>query len=153
MRTDATPSTTRRVTRGVLRVIAAAALAVDAYLHAKLADQYDLVKATVSQGNLFRAEAGLAALAALLVLVLRRPIGDAFAWLVAAGGLALLLVYRYINVGTLGPVPNMYEPLWYFDKDVAAIAELVAVLATTLLLLTHRRRLRRRDLPADPVGV
>ncbi|MFE3600929.1 hypothetical protein ACFXP3_20980 [Streptomyces sp. NPDC059096] len=125
--------------RTVARVLAAAGLAVDAYLHAHLADRYDAVSAGIGQGDLFRAEAALAALAALLVLVWRRIPGDAFAWLVAAGGLALLLVYRYVDVGTLGPVPNMYEPVWYGQKRLTVVAQAVAVLATIFLLCTYPR--------------
>jgi hypothetical protein len=129
----------------VLRVLAAAGLAVDAYVHADLAQQYDAVKATVSQGDLFRAEAALSALAAVLVLVWRRFPGDAFGWLVAAGGFALLVVYRYVDVGKLGPLPDMYEPVWYTEKRVVAVAQLVTVAATTVLMavdLLHRRRRR-----------
>jgi hypothetical protein len=134
------PGRTRRLLRGAARVLAAAALALDAYLHAHLADGYDTVSADISQGDLFRIEAGLAALAALLVLAWRRVPGDLFAWLVATGGLALLLVYRYADIGVLGPFPNMYEPVWFGDKRLTAIAEAVAVLATIFLLVTYGRR-------------
>ncbi|MFF3749465.1 hypothetical protein ACFYYH_03220 [Streptomyces sp. NPDC002018] len=129
-----------RVLRGAARLLAAVALAVVAYVHADLAPSYDLVSEDISQGTLFRVEAGLAALAALLVLVWHRLISDLFAWCVAAGGLALLFVYRYVDVGALGPVPNMYEPNWYGRKLVAVVAQALAVLATVFLLLTHRWR-------------
>nr|WSZ99865.1 hypothetical protein OH820_33190 [Streptomyces sp. NBC_00857] len=145
--TSAVPSRrgqTLRLLRGAARVLAAAGLAVDAYLHAQLADQYDTVSASISQGTLFRIEAGLASLAALVVLVWRRVPGDLFAWAVAAGGLALLLVYRYVDVGELGPIPNMYEPLWYGDKRLTAVAEAVAVVTTVFLLLTYPHRRGRR---------
>ncbi|MFG1806782.1 hypothetical protein [Streptomyces sp. NPDC049040] len=127
------------------RVIAAAGLAVDAYVHADLAPQYDAVDATFSQGDLFRAEAALSALAALLILVWRRFLGDAFGWLVAAGGFALLVVYRYVDVGKLGPLPNMYEPVWYTEKKVVAVAQLVAVAAASVLIVVDLfdRRARR----------
>ncbi|MCM1938417.1 hypothetical protein NC239_09290 [Streptomyces sp. G3] len=125
--------------RGAARVLAAAGLAVDAYMHAHLADRYDAVSASIGQGTLFRVEAALAALAALLVLVWRRLPGDLFAALVAAGGLALLLVYRYVDVGELGPFPDMYEPVWYGEKDVTVLAQAVAVLATLYLLLVRPR--------------
>jgi hypothetical protein len=125
-------------------VLAAAGLAVDAYYHAHLAPQYDLVNASVSQGTLFRLEAALAALAAVLVLVWHRVFVDLFGWAVAAGGLALLLIYRYYDVGTFGPFPDMYEPVWYQDKYLTVIAQAVAVVATAFLLLTARRRRRRR---------
>lgn len=130
------------------RVLAAAGLAVDAYVHADLAPQYDAVKATISQGDLFRIEAALSALAALLVLVWRRLPGDLFAWLVAAGGFALIVIYRYVDVGKFGPVPDMYEPVWYTEKWVAAIAQLVTVAAGLVLLpldlLGIRARRHRR---------
>ncbi|GGK08857.1 hypothetical protein GCM10011583_46150 [Streptomyces camponoticapitis] len=125
--------------RGVARVLAAAALALDAYYHADLAPQYDAISEDISQGDLFRIEAGLSALAALLVLVWRRFLGDAFAWLVAAGGLALLLVYRYVNVGVLGPFPNMYEPLWFGEKQATVVVEAVAIVATAYLLIFRPR--------------
>ncbi|MFH8259267.1 hypothetical protein [Streptomyces roseolus] len=136
----ARPHTPRRKLRAVARVLAAAGLAVDAYLHAHLADRYDAVSATISQGTLFRIEAAVAALAALLVLVWRRALADAFAWTVAAGGLAALLLYRYVDVGELGPLPNMYEPAWFTDKNLVVIAQVLALVAVSCLLLTRRRR-------------
>ncbi|MEN8651675.1 hypothetical protein ABCR94_13865 [Streptomyces sp. 21So2-11] len=129
-----------RPLRAAARILAAAGLVVDAYVHAHLADRYDAVAATLSQGTLFRIEAALAALAALLVLAWRRVPADAFAWLVASGGLAALLVYRYANVGELGPLPNIYEPIWSNDKKLVAVAQAVTIAATTLLLLTRTRR-------------
>lgn len=142
----------RPLAQGVARALASAGLAIDAYVHAHLADQYDGIVESISQGTLFRIEAALASLAALLVLVWRRLPADAFAWLVAAGGLALLLVYRYVDVGALGPVPNMYEPFWSDDKKLSAVAQAVAVLATSYLLFigVRRRRRRARDMPSGP---
>ncbi|WP_327705511.1 hypothetical protein [Streptomyces decoyicus] len=132
-----------RAARGIARLLAAAGLAVDAYLHARLAGRYDEVTATLGQGLLFRIDAALAALAALLVLAWRRPAGDTFAWLVAAGGLALLLLYTYVDLGAPGPLPDMYEPGWSGEKKLAALAQAVAVLATVFLLLTRPRVLGR----------
>lgn len=105
-----------RFLRGAARVLAAAGLAVAAYVHAHLAGRYDAVTADIGQGTLFRIEAGMAALAALLVLVWRRWPSDLFAWSVATGGLALLLIYRYADIGAWGPFPNMYEPFWFGEK-------------------------------------
>lgn len=131
----------------VARLLAAAGLAVDAYVHADLAGQYDGIKATFSQGDLFRIEAALSALAALLVLLWPRLPADVFGWLVAAGGFALLVVYRYVDVGELGPVPNMYEPIWFTEKRVVAVAQLVTVVAAGFLIAVDLRgRYRRRVL-------
>jgi hypothetical protein len=131
------------VVRMILRCTAAAGLAVDAAVHAKLADQYDAVSASISQGTLFRIESGAAALAVVLVLAWRKPAADVFAWLTAAAGLAALLVYRYINVGAFGPFPDMYEPIWFTDKVWALIGQAIAVLALTPLIA--RRAADRRN--------
>lgn len=135
--------TTSKALRAAARVLTAAGLAVDAYIHAKLADQYDAVSANISQGNLFRIEAAIASLAALLVLIWHRPLSAALAWLVAAGGLAALLVYRYVDVGAHGPLPNMYEPIWTTDKKVTVVAQVVTMAAASYLLFTHRPAERR----------
>ncbi|MGI5260949.1 hypothetical protein [Streptomyces angustmyceticus] len=132
-----------RIVRDAARLLAAAGLALDASVHARLAGRYDAVTAAIGQGMLFRVEAALAALAALFVLVWRRPAGDTFAWLVATGGLALLLLYTYADIGAPGPLPDMYEPQWSADKKLAALGQAVAVLATGFLLLTRTRGPRR----------
>lgn len=139
-----------RLLRTAARVLAAAGLAVNAYVHAGLAPTYDGVAASVTQGDLFRLQAALGALAALLVLVWRRVPADLFAFVVAGGGLALLLIYRYVEVGELGPFPDMYEPLWNGDKVLACVAQAVAVAATALLMSTAPRGRRRGE--QAPVG-
>lgn len=123
-----------------LRGVAAAGLAVDAYVHLNLAHHYDPVASSViSQGTLFRIEAAAAILAALLVLFWRHRPGDAFAWLTAAAGLAAILFYRYVDPGALGPLPDMYEPIWFADKVWALIGQGVAIAALTPLLAGRRR--------------
>ncbi|MFL6025037.1 MAG: hypothetical protein ACJ72O_16975 [Marmoricola sp.] len=119
-----------------LQLITAAGLAYDAKIHLHLAPAYDQIKSsTVSQGDLFRVEAWLAIAAAVLVLVLRRPITALLAVAVAGGGLVPLLVYRYYDFGSFGPLPAMYEPAWYPDKTHTAIAQAIAAAAAALLLL------------------
>lgn len=141
-----------------LRLLTAAGLAVDAYVHADLAATYDPVTRTISQGDLFRIEAGAAALAAvLLVLFGTRPLVWAYALLVAAAGLAAVLLYHYVDVGTVGPLPNMYEPAWYPEKTASAVAEAAATLtAAAGLLLARRLHLtahRHRVLPPRRLAV
>ncbi|WP_201776176.1 hypothetical protein [Streptacidiphilus melanogenes] len=131
-----------------LALVTAAALAVDAFVHADLAPGYDGVTADVSQGDLFRIEAAAAALAALVVLVWhRRPAAWAFAFLVAAGGVFAVMLYRYVDVGSLGPLPNMYEPIWYPEKTASVIAEAVGA-GTALLGLVLAWRFRHRRVAA-----
>jgi hypothetical protein len=123
-----------------LRVGTAAALGVDAAVHWGDAAGYDAVRATVSQGALFRAEAGVALAAALLVLVWPRRAGWVAALLVAAGALGAVLLYRYVDVGRLGPLPDLYENTWQVPgKLLSAWAEGAAVVLAGLGLLTHRR--------------
>jgi hypothetical protein len=137
---------------GVLQLIAAAGLAIDAKIHLDLASTYDAIKSsTVSQGDLFRIEGGLAIVAGLLVLVWRRPISALIALGVAGGGLVPLLVYRYYDVGAIGPLPPMYEPVWYPDKTDTLIAQIVAAVAALALLVLLVVRKRRRNIASGPI--
>jgi len=102
---------------------------------------------------LFRAQALAALLAALLISLIGRTWVYQVAFLVAISGLAPLLFYTYVDIGALGPMPNMYEPVWYADKTISAIGEAVAVVAAAgLLALTWRPPLilrRRNSSPAS----
>jgi hypothetical protein len=129
-----------RILRTGLRVAAAVGLAVDAGVHARLADQYDAITNSISQGTLFRIEAGAAALAVVLVLAWRRLLGDLFAAVTAAAGIAAILLYRYVDVGTLGPLPNMYEPTWFPDKVWALAGQILALVALLPLCLFRPAR-------------
>ncbi len=124
----------------LLRLVVVAGLAVDVYVHLHLAAGYDANTAVISEGALFRVEAGVAAVAALVVLLTRAQIGVMVALLVAAGGVGAVLLYQNVDVGAVGPLPNMYEPLSYLEKTYSLIAEAVAALAALALLALHRAR-------------
>jgi hypothetical protein len=128
----------------ILRVVAAGGLAVDAYVHANLAANYDGIGGTITEGALFRIEAGVASAAALLILAVGGRLGYTVAATAAGSALAAILVYRYINVGSIGPLPNMYEPAWFTEKSVAAFAEAAATAAAGLLALDSGLRGIRR---------
>ncbi|MGF7235157.1 MAG: hypothetical protein ACQSGP_09385 [Frankia sp.] len=133
----------RRASPGeiVLRLIVAACLAYSAYVHADLHSQYKAIKTgTLSQSDVFVIQAIVASVAAALVLFVGRIPGWTIAFLVAAGSLAAVLVYRYYNVGTIGPLPNMYEPAWYAEKSRSAIAEGVAAGLSLLRLVVFAAR-------------
>lgn len=117
---------------GLLTAAAVTGLVADAWVHAHLAADYSGVRAAISQATLFRLEAGLALLAAMGILFFRGRVRWLAGFAVAAGGLALLLLYRYVDVGKIGPLPNMFEPSWYPEKAVSAVAEGVAALACLL---------------------
>jgi hypothetical protein len=132
------------VTGLVLRLLVAAGLAVVAYVHADLAPGYDGVRATVSEGQLFRGEAAAASAAALVVLAVGRRTGFGLALVVAVSALGAIVLYRYVNVGQLGPLPDMYEPAWFPEKTAAAVAAAVTTALAAGGLL--------RDMPARIEG-
>jgi hypothetical protein len=55
-------------------------------------------------------EAGVAGLAALLVLLTRTQIGVMVAFLVAAGGVGAVLLYEYVDVGAVGRCRTCTNP-------------------------------------------
>lgn len=126
----------------VLRVVAAAGLAVDAYVHFILAADFDAVGSTITQGALFRVQAVIAMLAALLILLIGRTWVYLAVFLIAASALGAVVQSFYIDIGPLGPLPNMHESKWYPDKTLSAIGEAVAALAAAglLALVALRRR-------------
>lgn len=141
------PDAGRRAAELTLRGLTAAGLLVDAVVHLQLAANYQLAApGGIGQGNLFRIEAALAILALLVVLYTGSRIGYAGAFLTAAGGLAALLVYRYFQLPSFGPVPAMYEPVWFFRKSLTAIAQAVAAVtaAAGYLMATNPIRRARR---------
>jgi hypothetical protein len=127
-----------------LVVIVVVGLAVDAYVHLHLASAFKNNKtSTLSEADLFRAEAIAAIVAALALLLRPRRVTAALAFLVAAAGTVAVVVYRYVDVGSFGPFPNMYDPYWApAEKTLSAVAEAVAALAALALLgmLTSRPR-------------
>lgn len=121
----------------VLRVLTAAGLGVEAYVHIHLAARYDGVtgSAIISQGMLFRSVGAIAILMALLVLASGSRILHFVAFLVAAGALTFVLLYRYTNLGALGPLPNMHDPTWFGMKTLSVIGEAVATVTAAALTL------------------
>lgn len=117
-----------------LRVLAAGCLGVDAWVHADLAPLYGPIHAAISEATLFRIEASVAALTALLLVISGRRSVRLFAFLVAASAVGAVLLYRYVDVGTLGPLPNMYEPVWFPEKTLTAVAEGAAALLLAISL-------------------
>jgi glucan phosphoethanolaminetransferase (alkaline phosphatase superfamily) len=142
-----------------LGVATAALLAIDAYVHLHDAHLYDgATGASITQGSLFRVEAVVAIVVALALLVRPHWLVWVVALLVAASAAGAVYLYTYVNVGPLGPLPNMYEPTWALPgKRLAAVAETAAT-ATALLGLavtvisgarSHQRgRMFRRRLSA-----
>jgi hypothetical protein len=134
-------------------LVTAAGLGVDAYVHLDLAATYDAAKSsTISQGDLFRIEAWAAVVAGVAILIRPRRYTAAIAFLVAAGGLAAVLVYRYIDVGAVGPLPSMYEPVWYPEKLQATWGEAIAAVAASVLFALLMFETRRNNQESSDPG-
>ena len=125
-----------------LAVVTAAGLAYDAKVHLHLAGGYDAIGDTITQGALFRVEAVAALLAAVLVLVVDHRLAWATAAMTGLAGVAAVLLYRYVDVGAIGPIPNMYEPAWYPEKLYSLYAEIAVALAASaggIRAMRHRQ--------------
>lgn len=134
------PRTPRSPAKLALRALIAMALLVDAMVHLDLAGGYQLAAPSgLGAGNLFRLESGVAVGAAVFVLVRGNRSSYAAAFVVAASALSAVLLYRYVDVPALGPFPAMYEPLWFPEKTLSAIAEATAAIAAGAVLLKSRR--------------
>ncbi len=133
-----------------LRGVEAAALAVTAYIHIDLAAGPMFADGQVTLAGLFVAQAIAAALVAVWVLIR----GSRLAWLAAGGvglaSLAALVVTVYVLVPAIGPLPAVYEPFWYTEKVIAAVAAALAAAAALVTLLRLRLRCRRTPAGATP---
>jgi hypothetical protein len=131
----------------VLTVIVVAGLAVDAYVHLNLASAFaDVKTSTMSKADVFRVDAIVALIAAVALLVRPRRYTAAFAFLVAAAGTIAVVVYRYVDVGSIGPFPNMYDPYWGpAKKAISTFAEGAAALAALGLFVMFHIRARNAE--------
>lgn len=142
--TPARAGTDRRRTGIVaLRGVAVVGLAVDVYVHLRLAPLYDRLGTQITQGTLFRLEAGLAAAAAVYLALRDSRLAWSSAGLVAAGGTMAVLVTRYVDVPALGPLPDMYDPQWSTDKLLVTVGMLATMVAWAV-----REALRARHEPS-----
>ena len=135
------PSVPRTAGEGALRCAVVAALAVDAVVHWRLAEGYGIAfPAGVGGDVVFRVHAVLAVLAAVLVVASARRAAWVAAFLVLASAFAAVVLYRYVPVPQIGPVPSMYEPAWFRDKTVSAVAEGLGAVLAAVGAVTYGRR-------------
>jgi hypothetical protein len=81
-------------------------------VHLDLASAYGEAAAPISEAALFRAEAVLALLAALVLIRSARRLTFLAGLAVSASALTLMLVSRYADLGSFGPFPDLYDPVW-----------------------------------------
>lgn len=144
----------KAVARWVLILVALVGLGIDAYTHLHLAHLYKgNTTGTVNEGVLFQVEAGLAIAAGLWLLVRPGVLSVIATLLITGGGAAALVVYRYYDIGKIGPIPNMHEPIWFTEKEWSLVGELIAFAAALVLLgLTVAGRRHSRERFASPVA-
>ena len=131
----------------ILRLLVAAGLAADAVVHWRFAPQMAFVQGGSIHGDvLFRIQAGVAAVVAVIILTYAARWSYALAFLVAGSAVGALLLYYYVDVGALGPLPDMHEPVWYTDKTISLVGEGIATVAAAIGFFTVRRRGQDDDL-------
>lgn len=95
-----------------LRTLIAAGLVTSAVIHVQLAAGYQqAAPGGTGQGNLFRIHAAVSVLAAPFVLLEGSPPAFITAALVTLSAFAAAIVYRYVPLPEIGPIPSMYEPV------------------------------------------
>jgi hypothetical protein len=137
------PAPTELLVR-TLAGVTAALFAVDAYVHFHDAGLFGDSGAALSQPTVFRIQASVAVVVAIALLVRPHWLVWAVALLVAASATTAVFLYTNVNVGPLGPLPDMYDPTWVLPgKRASAVAESVAtVLSAAGLTLALRARRR-----------
>lgn len=125
----------------LIRLLVATGLVVDAVVHLRLASGYQLAApGGIGQGNLFRLESVIALIVAAWLVLRPSRAAHAAALVVSLSAVAAVVLYRYVDVPAIGPIPSMYEPIWFTEKTLSAIAEgAAAALAAVGLLLTPAR--------------
>lgn len=136
----------------VLGLVTGALLAVDAVVHFSDAGLYDVAnRAGITEGTLFRVQAAVAVAVALALLVRPHWVVWIAAVLVAAGAAGAAFLFTYVDVGALGPLPDLYEPTWSVPgKRVTTAAEIAATLVAVVGLIIALRARRNRDRPQQP---
>ena len=126
------------VLRRVLRLAAVVALAVSAWVHLVLAPVHARDAPAISLGHLFYVQGALAAAVAVWLLVQDRPAPWLAGLVLMAASLVAVLQSVTAQVDLPGPLPVLYEPLWYFRKTLSAVAE-AAYVVLWLLQAVQRR--------------
>jgi hypothetical protein len=139
MTVQSTPATVHTKPGQILfRGLVGAGLLVDAFVHLHLAPGYqEASPGGIGLGTLFRLQAVTAIAAGLYILARGTRRAYAAALLVAGAALLAVLLSRYVNLPAVGPLPAMYEPVWFLEKTVSAAAEALAA-ALAAIALTRK---------------
>jgi hypothetical protein len=123
----------------------AACLVIDAVVHLQDAKFYGPVQGLlISEAGLFRVQAVLALVVAVLVLAVRRTWVWVVAALVTGSAVGAVVLYTYVDLGAVAGLPDLYEPSWGPPgKLISAVAEgagFLLSLAGLSLSLRSRRQ-------------
>ncbi|WP_344257520.1 hypothetical protein [Terrabacter carboxydivorans] len=111
-------------------------------MHLRLASGYQQsAPSGIGAGNIFRIEAAAAIIMAAWVILRgsRRAFMGAFA--VGLSAFVAVVLYRYVDIPAVGPLPAMYEPVWFFEKSLSALAEACAAAGALVALIVSARLL------------
>ncbi|QYF91051.1 hypothetical protein [Arthrobacter sp. PAMC25284] len=96
-------------------------------IHFQLAAGYQqAAPGGVGQGNLFRIHAAASLLTAVFILIKGNSPAFVAAALVMLSAFAAAILSRYVPLPDIGPIPSMYEPVWFTEKVVATVVEGIA---------------------------
>ena len=109
-----------------VRLLAAAALLVTAFIHARLAFQIGMDGSPLGRGQLFLAQAVVSAIIAMAILS-HNSRAWLFAVVLSGTGLLGVLASVYFPIPSVGPFPAIDEPTWLLTKGVVALAELTVI--------------------------
>jgi hypothetical protein len=128
----------RTVARLLVQVALATGLVIDGVVHLRDAVFYGPVQGPlISEAGLFRVQAVIALLLAALVLAFPRPWVWVLAALVTGSAVGAVVLYTYVDLGTVAGLPDLYEPSWGPPgKVLSAVAEgvgfVLAIIGLTL---------------------
>jgi len=120
--------------RVLVRLLGVGCLAVSGVVHAMLASRYQAVGHQITEGQLFVGQAVSAAGVTGWLLFRDKASAWVLGLIVMVGSLAAVLVTYYVRIPAVGPLPGLFEPLWFPSKVGSAVAEgAFVVLATARL--------------------
>jgi hypothetical protein len=123
-----------------LRLLAALSLGISSYVHVDLAEGPLFAAGQITMAGLFIGHAVAAAIVGLWVLVRHSRLAWLAVGVVGLVSVLALVVTVYVSVPSIGPLPPVYEPIWYPEKVVAAVTGALPALAALVALAAPRRR-------------
>jgi hypothetical protein len=138
----------------ILRLLVAAGLAADAIVHWRFAPEMSFVQGGSIDGELlFRVQAAVAGVMAVVILTYAARWAYALAFLVAGSAVGAIVFYYFVDAGALGPLPDMYEPVWYTEKTISLVGEGIAAVAALAGFFVANRVKREDDGAREPEQV